>query len=209
MAVYIKLSERRTIFILVDLFLLFVSVLFGLKVWSYRGGLDFGLPFLLAQAHWFLILPGLWLFVNTATNAYRLNIFTQIRKSFRTLLISFVIIVFIYSLIYFFSLPNSLPRGIVLYHGAASLLLMGFWRGIYPTLTLHPSLRRRTLIVGAGKTGRLIGEMIQDHLGLHYDIVGFIDDAPEKMGQEVGLRRKGDGKLKVLGTSKRPCPNGP
>ena len=202
MAAYIKLSERRTIFILVDLSLLFVSVLFGLKVWAYRGGLDFRLPFMMAQAHWFIILPGLWLLVNIATNAYRLKIFTQIRKSFHALLISFMIIFFIYSLIYFFSLPNSLPRGIVLSHGAVSLLLMSFWRGVYPALTLRPSFKRRTLIVGAGKTGQLIGEMIQDHLDLHYDIVGFIDDAPEKTGQEVGLRPEGVRKIRVLGTSR-------
>ncbi len=208
-----KLSERRIIFITVDLLLLMFSVLLALGVWCYRGGKEFGIPFLVSQFHWFVFLPGLWLLINIATNAYRLESFGHIRKSMHTLFSAFVIIFLFYSLIYFFSPPQSLPRGVVLYHGSASFLLLMLWRSLYYRLALHPTFKRRVLILGAGDTGQMIGRMIEAQLDLHYELLGFVAEGSADAGRPT-REKKEDGSSsdqparsgRVLGTTRELVP---
>ncbi|MBK8905693.1 MAG: sugar transferase [Anaerolineaceae bacterium] len=56
-----------------------------------------------------------------------------------------------------------------------------FWRS--------PSRERRVLIVGAGRTGRSVGQMMQDYQWTGLNLVGYLDD---------DLAKKGDG-LPILG----------
>ena len=63
--------------------------------------------------------------------------------------------------------------------------------------TLSPSGRVKpthpTLLVGAGRAGSLVAQELTDHPELGYQIVGFIDDAPEKRGARIhGLRILGN-----------------
>ena len=54
----------------------------------------------------------------------------------------------------------------------------------------------KILIIGAGQAGEKILREIMDNYRLHYDVVGFIDDNPEKQGRTIhGIR--------VLGTLER------
>ena len=67
------------------------------------------------------------------------------------------------------------------------------WRAIYALALVGPTLRRRALVVGAGWAGQTIVETLRKHAPVEYDLVGFIDDDPDKWGKIIA-------DLKVLGT---------
>jgi FlaA1/EpsC-like NDP-sugar epimerase len=77
---------------------------------------------------------------------------------------------------------------------AASRLI---WR-IYREMKFLPSLRKgkRTLIIGAGDAGNLLLKEIRKQASSPYNVVGFVDDDPEKRG----LRLSG---VRVLGGTNR------
>src|SRR5512145_1949246 len=54
----------------------------------------------------------------------------------------------------------------------------------------------KILIIGAGQAGEKILREIMDNYRLHYDVVGFIDDNPDKQGRTIHG-------IKVLGTLER------
>jgi len=85
----------------------------------------------------------------------------------------------------FFFVPTELPRGIVVYHGIASVALIALWRGAYIWLAPSAPFRRRALIVGAGISGRAIAKTIAEQFRAHYDLVGFVDDDPAKQGTTI------------------------
>jgi len=97
--------------------------------------------------------------------------------------------------------PFALPRSIYVLDWfilfalvAASRLL---WR-IYREMRVIPSLRKgkRTLIIGAGEAGNLLLKEIRKQANTPYNVVGFVDDDPEKRG----LRLSG---IRVLGGTNR------
>ena len=49
----------------------------------------------------------------------------------------------------------------------------------------HPKHRKKVLIIGAGGAGEKILREIFDNYQLHYDVVGFIDDDPQKLGRSI------------------------
>jgi FlaA1/EpsC-like NDP-sugar epimerase len=52
-------------------------------------------------------------------------------------------------------------------------------------LLRYPWFRRRVLILGAGKTGRLIKRALVKEPNYGYDIMGFLDDDPKKTGTVI------------------------
>jgi FlaA1/EpsC-like NDP-sugar epimerase len=97
--------------------------------------------------------------------------------------------------------PYALPRSIyvldwfVLFALVAASRLI--WR-VYRETKFIPSLRKgkRTLIIGAGDAGNLLLREIRKQANSPYNVVGFVDDDPEKRG----LRLSG---VRVLGATNR------
>jgi exopolysaccharide biosynthesis polyprenyl glycosylphosphotransferase len=58
------------------------------------------------------------------------------------------------------------------------IIRVSFRFGRFPT---HP---RRVLIIGAGKTGQKLARMIADYSWTGLNLIGFLDDNPEKQGQD-------------------------
>ena len=75
-------------------------------------------------------------------------------------------------------------------------LLLVPWRYLFSVLTLSSWLKRRVLIIGAGKSGKMLYKAMQGYPQSGFELVGFIDDNPQKQGTLV------DG-LPVLGDSSR------
>ncbi|MCA9919745.1 MAG: sugar transferase, partial [Anaerolineales bacterium] len=50
-----------------------------------------------------------------------------------------------------------------------------------------PARERRVLIVGAGKTGRSVGQMIQSYNWAGFNLVGYLDDNTEKRHTELNI----------------------
>ncbi|QXE91565.1 polysaccharide biosynthesis protein [Geomonas subterranea] len=99
--------------------------------------------------------------------------------------------------------PFGLPRSIyfldwfLLFSMVATSRLI--WR-IYRETKLMPALRkgRKTLIIGAGEAGNLLLKEIRKQADATYNVIGFVDDDPEK----TGMRLSG---VRVLGGTARLC----
>ncbi len=174
------MKERRLFLILVDLFLINAAVVLAFAVWAVRGERDLR-ALLTAQAYWFVLLSLLWLLFEFLTGLYDLGIVIRLDATARALIQTFALVLVAYLLI-FFSLPTELPRGIVVYHGVATVVLIAAWRGAYLRLAPRAPFRRRALIVGAGYAGQTIARTVQTRFQPHYDLVGFVDDDASKQG---------------------------
>jgi len=101
----------------------------------------------------------------------------------------------------FFYRPLVYSRLLFIYTGALIVALLGFSR-LVKSIVLHKLRQRgigvvRTLIVGAGEVGRTIMRNIVAQPGLGYQVVGFVDDNPEKGHKDIG-RFKGLGSIDNL-----------
>jgi exopolysaccharide biosynthesis polyprenyl glycosylphosphotransferase len=182
----LQLSERRVLLIVVDLAMVTLAVLFALWVWTLRDyRLSFSLPFIISQAHWFFLLTALWLFSAFLNDFYNLRLAADLRAVWPALLRIAALVFLLYIAAYFLSPRRSLPRGVVLYHCAAILGLVGIWRTIYGVLLGHPFFRRRAIVIGAGQAGRTIVQAIEENLPSEYQLVGYVDDDPSKQGQVI------------------------
>jgi exopolysaccharide biosynthesis polyprenyl glycosylphosphotransferase len=182
----LQLSERRVLLIVVDLAMVTLAVLFALWVWTLRDPkLSFSLEFVLSQTHWFLLLTVLWLLSASLNDFYNLRLAGDLRLVWLVLLRITALMFLIYVAVYFLSPRHSLPRGIVLYHSAATFGLLGIWRTIYGVLSGHPFFRRPAIVIGAGQAGQTIVQAIKETLPSEYRLVGYIDDDPAKQGQVI------------------------
>ncbi len=182
----LQISERKTLLSSGDLVLVNGAVLFALRVWTLRDPrLSFSLKFILSQAHWFLILTALWLLSASLNDFYNLRLAANLRSTWLVLFRITTLVFLIYVAVYFVSPRHSLPRGVVLYHCAATLGLVGIWRTIYGVLFGHPFFRRRAVVIGAGQAGRTMIQAIEENLSSEYQLVGYIDDDPSKQGQLI------------------------
>jgi len=84
-------------------------------------------------------------------------------------------------------LISSLPRGHVIgygfieWQGVAFVWLIVCWRYSFSAVSLQARLRRKVLIVGAGRAGREILKIINQLKNSGFVVAGFLDDDPEKM----------------------------
>ena len=105
-----------------------------------------------------------------------------------------VVVIFIYR-------PLVYSRLLFIYTGVLIIALLGFSR-LVKSIVLRKLRKRgigvvRTLIVGAGEVGRTIMRNIVAQPGLGYQVVGFVDDNPEKGHKDIG-RFKGLGSIDNL-----------
>jgi exopolysaccharide biosynthesis polyprenyl glycosylphosphotransferase len=85
----------------------------------------------------------------------------------------------------FFLAPEELPRlGVGVFIGASALFFL-LWRFLYIAIFTQPDFLRRVLIVGAGRGGSRLAQIVRDMWPHPFYIVGFIDDDPDKMGTQI------------------------
>ncbi len=107
------------------------------------------------------------------------------------------IVLTVFVIVFFFR-PFLYSRLIFFYAGVLITLFLSLSRIVKRMVRTH--LRRRglgvdrLLIVGAGEIGRTVMRNIVAHPSLGYHIVGFVDDAPDKGGTDIG-------RFKALGST--------
>ncbi|MFQ5596229.1 MAG: sugar transferase [Anaerolineae bacterium] len=181
----LQISERRTLLIAVDLLLVNFSVLVALALWTWRSSDVMSTRFVLSQAHWFILLTGLWLIVATITNLYDLGIAMDPMTSLHSLVWAMGLSLLIYVFIYFASPRGALPRLFMLYFTVLAFASLTAWRLTYSLVFHRGAFQRRTLVVGAGWAGIAIAEAIRENLNAGYQLVGFIDDDPAKQRRVI------------------------
>lgn len=179
------MKERRALLFGVDLLLVNVAVLLALGAWALRGDINFTAEFLVSQWFWFFLLSALWVVFGYLGGLYNLQTLGSFNATATAVIRTTVLVILAYLAIYFIALPNSLPRLVVFYHGAATILLIALWRSAYRAAASRTPFRRRVLIVGAGWAGKTIASAICEQYSSHYDIAGFIDDDPQKHGRLI------------------------
>lgn len=181
----LPLSERRLLLGTGDLIAVNLSVLLSLRIWAWVGQRPFGLPFILSQAHWLVILSLLWLLLAAANNFFDLTLTARwLRSQSRLLQIELQLLV-IYLVIFFLSPRDALPRLFILYYAGISYALIAVWRLARPFLIGWQPFRRRVVVVGVGWAAQTISEAIQQYAAADYEVVGCVDEGRPLQQDEV------------------------
>jgi len=178
-------SERRVLLILGDTLLVNAAVLAALYLWARVGAHALTSNFVRARWFWFPVLTGAWWLLAALLDLY--NVPTAGRRvevAWRVALVTLGLWIG-YLAVYFVSPRNALPRLFFLFFSGIALASMVLWRWAYATVFTLPPLCRRVLIVGAGWAGRTLAQMLSGQEAADYQVVGFVDDDPEKQGAEV------------------------
>ncbi len=178
-------NERLTLLILGDLLAGVFALFFALYFWTTgEEWFDFSWKFLQTRPDpWFYFLPVVWLLL--LVEIYDVHRASRWKDTIRGVLLAAVICLGLYLVIYFTSTPKSLPRRGIAAFIAAAIFLTLLWRLIYIRIFTAQLFIRRVLMVGAGNSGLTLARMINTLDPPPFEIVGWVDDDPEKIGSEI------------------------
>ena len=179
----LRVSERRLLLTGLDLLAMNVALLLALGLRPRCDLWDWSL--FLEHPLWFLLLSGLWLPLAHASDAYDLKVASRFSTTVPAVVRASLLTTLVYLLIPFLTptLPRSRSMLMALPLLIIVLLLIG--RGLYVFGMSQPLFRRRVFIIGAGWAGRTIAQVLAEHSDGTYQVVGFIDDDPDKQGKIV------------------------
>jgi len=186
MPISLRLNERKTLLVLTDLILVNLTVLLSLWIWAVRGDFPFTRLFVFDQIEWFFFLSALWLVSSLLVGLYDLPRITNLAAAANALARAIGLVILVYLGIYFFfPSPGSLPRGIVLYQGISSFILIISARAVFMALIRRSVFARKAIVVGAGSAGLEIVRAIRNYAPVHYQLVGFVDEDAAKQGKKI------------------------
>jgi exopolysaccharide biosynthesis polyprenyl glycosylphosphotransferase len=193
--VALPFSERRVLLVAVDTLLVNGAVLAALYLWAWVGQPTFGPDFVRPRWFWFPVLTALWWFLAWLGDLYDLSVAANRLEITQRIGFVGLGLLFIYLAAYFLLPRDALPRLFFLFFMGIALIGVLLWRWTYVTIFALPPFRHRVLIAGAGWAGRTMAHALVSHSNVDYQVVGFVDDDPEKQGATVAG-------LPVLGTSR-------
>ncbi len=177
-------NERRSTLFLVDLLIAVLALLMGLYFWAnWDEWYNFSFQFLQERVPiWFYFLPAIWLLL--LIESYDPHSSTSRTQTLRDVSIAAGFSILLYLSFFFISEPNSLPRiGVAVFIVSVYLLTL-LWRMTYIRLFTAPQFMRRVLIVGSGRSGIRLAEIISGIWPPPFHLVGLVDDDEEKIGNE-------------------------
>ena len=179
-----RLTPRERKFILISGHIIAVLLALAVSLLSWAtedDWLGLSYSFLLERPDtWFYLLPIVWLILMIPL--YNVQEVHKVQKSLRIIITSAVSCIAIYLLIFFIAPAKTLPRrGVIVFFIAAAVFTL-IWRWIFEFFFYVKNAFINTIIVGAGKAGQKIAEIINETEGVPYKVVGFIDDDPQKQG---------------------------
>lgn len=205
MPISLRLNERKSLLVLNDLILVNLTVFLSLWIWAVRGDFPFTRAFVFDQIEWFFFLSALWLVSSLLVGLYDLPRITNLAAAANSLARAIGLVILVYLGIYFFfPSPGSLPRGIVLYQGISSFILIILSRAFFMALLRRSIFTRKAIVVGAGNAGVEIVRAISVYAPVHYQIIGFVDDDPARQGTSIRINLNAHQALElpVLGTGR-------
>jgi exopolysaccharide biosynthesis polyprenyl glycosylphosphotransferase len=187
-------SERVAILLIGDILMAGAALFVSLYLWAAGDEwMQFSLAFIIERPPtWFFLLPILWIIL--LVELYDIHRASNPRETLRGIGIATLINAIIYLIIYFSSAPKSLPRRGVSYFIILAALFTLIWRLIYIRIFTAPHLLRRVLIIGAGKAGETIVDVIGQQWPPPFNVIGLIDDDSQKLHKKYG-------NFEVLGSS--------
>jgi exopolysaccharide biosynthesis polyprenyl glycosylphosphotransferase len=183
--IQLGLRERRSLLVAGDLITGYLALAIALTFWALNAEwLGFSLEFFVQRVPpWFYFLPLIWPVL--LVELYELHRAADWPKTCRSIGASALIGLALYSLVYISTNPNSMPRiGVAAFVVAVSLLTL-LWRWFYIRIFTAPQFMRRVLLVGGGRAGETILQVINQSDSRPFELVGIIDDDPEKIGTQI------------------------
>ncbi len=184
----LRIHERQTLLVIGDLLFACISLFTSLYYWGASERFSgFTLEFLQKRVPiWFYILPLVWILL--MVELYDVHRAGDWSKTVKGVMIAAFLGFMLYLLLFFYySVP---PKSFLPRRGVASFLITVAlftlaWRYIYIRVFAAPQFLRRVLIIGGGKTGRMMLKTISSLKSKPFFVVGIIDDDPEKLGQVI------------------------
>lgn len=187
-SVYLKVKPKIEV---LALFLIDLFSIFFIFYLSYLTRISFLPKFLnffpkeqpVLKPEYFILILLIWLFFIFHEGLYSLQItFWDEIKSIWKISIFSTITIFT-----FVSLTKSyayFSRTVIILMGMYGMILLPVIRlGVKQCLRKLSFFKRKVLIIGAGKTGKLVAQILKKEKNYGYEIVGFLDDDPAKVGK--------------------------
>src|SRR5574340_59698 len=130
------------------------------------------------------ILP-VWIFFFYYEGLYtrRFSFWDEIRILLKVIFLSTIGIFTIVSL---GKISEQISRTVIVLMGMTAVVLLPATRMcLKKVLRRFGLLKRRVLVLGAGKTGRLIANALVREPNYGYEVIGFVDDDPAKFGKKI------------------------
>lgn len=176
------ISKKRVLLVIVDLIIVIGSIFLSSII---RIGIHSGLNYIETNWFSFCVTGVIYIFAFYMSGLY------DFRKDFRTpsylvtiacaSIAAFIVVTFCF----YVNWSLRLGRGIFLINGALITFFLISWRYLYSHLIAQPQFQAKSLIVGAGWSGRTILETIKDTKGYGLNIIGFIDDDKSQTGSVI------------------------
>jgi exopolysaccharide biosynthesis polyprenyl glycosylphosphotransferase len=183
-----SLQERRTILFIGDFLVALISLVVSLVIWANSEKfIGFSTEFIQRRVPaWFLFFPLLWLIL--LVELYDIRQSSDWKAIVRGIALAALTGFGLYLLLYFYYVDP--PRSLLPRRGVASFLIIVSiltltWRLIYLRIFSNPKFMRRYLLVGGGKSGHLLLNSIGRLSPLPFNIIGIIDDDPQKADTEI------------------------
>lgn len=181
----LRVGERRILLLAVDLLIAVVSLGVALLSWALRDEF-FGLTRSFFERRipgWYFLLPFFWILL--LVELYDIRRAGSRKETARGIAAAALIGLLLYMIVYFTSDPGSLPRQSVLTFLLIASLLTLAWRLLYIRIFMHAQFMRRVLLVGGGKAGAALLTITNELWPPPFDLVGIVDDDPEKQGTNL------------------------
>lgn len=189
----LDISERRVLLMMLDgLALGGALVLVTLTRPEYPG--DMGI--FLRRPHWLLLLWAIWFLLAYGLDLYDLQAASRFTQSLPTLLLAGLITTLLYTFIPFLTPALPASRLYLAAFPLAGLVFLTVGRFAYTRALSQPVFRQRALIVGAGWAGQTIARAISSMGSGSFELAGFVDDDPAKLGAEFSFAEE---TVRVLG----------
>lgn len=174
---------RRVGFILIENMLICACVLIAVAIrFLMAGGDPFSYELLYFKAFVIASICQLSFYYN---DLYVIRLARQRREWTIKFVQSLAAAAILLSVIYYLFPSLIIGRGIFLFTLVLLPLAVIGWRVAYDRISLIGPLRDRVIIIGSGSLARKIGEEVLHYHRDAYDIVGFIDEDPKKMGESI------------------------
>jgi len=181
----VRSRDQRIILLIGDAFVSTLALFGGLYFWGQKDAwLKFSMHFIQQRVEfWFYLLPVIWMvFLIELYDPHRAR---NLRQTVAGISLAALAGLVLYALVYLISQKGSLPRlGIGIFLAFASILTLG-WRLVYIRIFTNQAFLHRVLIIGAGSAGETLVKVYNKMHPKPFFLVGFMDDDPAKVGNEL------------------------
>jgi exopolysaccharide biosynthesis polyprenyl glycosylphosphotransferase len=182
----VQLAEHKQILMTIDGILILTALVLGLWLGAQRSDWIFSFQLVFSYSPWLVGLLLLYFILAVANDAYRPRIASDASATtialVKTILGVFVFYLLLYALVPY---PYALPRHFIGFFAIISPFLLLSWRRLYSLAFVMPAFQRKALVVGAGWAGKTITKTLKQFAPAHFEVVGFVDDDPDKQQQLI------------------------